>query len=93
LASAQNHAEDVVAPLASNVHLAHHAALNARACVCQPINFVMSLSAMSLGDWLSVNKKVGQAEVAWYIHPKGENGMTVSGFGCQSPSVGNFPYL
>jgi len=34
-------------------------------------------------------EKVGQGEVGWYIHPKGENSMTVCGFGCKNPSVGS----
>ena len=25
--------------------------------------------------------------MGWYIHPKGENSMTVCGFGCKNPSV------
>jgi len=43
LVSAQNHAEDVVAPLTSNVCKMHPAALNAIACTCQ--QFVMSFPA------------------------------------------------
>ena len=32
---------------------------------------------------------MGQGEVGRYIHPKGENSMAVSGFGCKNPSVGS----
>jgi len=46
----------------------------------------MSLPALSLGDWFRVRaERVGQGEVSWYIHPKGENSMTVCGFGCKIP--------
>jgi len=34
-------------------------------------------------------ERVGQGEVGWYIHPKGENSMAVCGFGCINPSVGS----
>ena len=51
-------------------------------CVKQ---FVMSLPAKYLGAWLSVSRKVGQGEVGWYRHPKGENSMVVSGFGYKIP--------
>jgi len=44
--------------------------------------FVISLPAMSLGDWFSVSRKGGTGEVGWYIHPKGENSRAVCGFGC-----------
>jgi len=27
-------------------------------------------------------QRVGQGEVGWYIHPKGENSTAVCGFGC-----------
>ena len=33
---------------------------------------------------------MGQGEVGWYIHPKGENSTAVCGFGCKkNPSVGS----
>ena len=52
LVSAQNHAEDVVAPLTSNVCI-----------ICSIIiyvkHFVMSLPTMSFGDWFSVSRKGG----------------------------------
>jgi len=51
---------------------------------------------MSLGDWFSVSidylhtipnmvraEWVEQGEVGWYIYPKDENSMAVSGFGCK----------
>jgi len=28
-------------------------------------------------------ERVGEGEVGWYIHPKGENSMAVCGFGCK----------
>ena len=34
-------------------------------------------------------ERVGQGEVGWYIHPKGEKSMAVCGFGCINPSVGS----
>jgi len=42
LVLAQNHAEDMVAPLTSNVCKMHPAALNAIACTCQTICDVIS---------------------------------------------------
>ena len=47
LVSAQNHAEDVVAPLTFNVCIMRHTALNSIACSVK--QFVMSLPPMSLG--------------------------------------------
>ena len=45
--------------------------------------------AMSLGDQFIVsrNKKggTGGGVCNWYVHPKGENSMAVSGFGCKNP--------
>jgi len=34
-------------------------------------------------------ERVGQGEVGWCTHPKGENSMAVCGFGCKYPSVGS----
>ena len=31
-----------------------------------------------------MRRKGGQGEVGWYVHPKGENSMAVSGFGCKT---------
>jgi len=56
-------------------------ALNAIAYTVCIKQFVVSLPAISLGDWFSV---VGKGEVGWYIHPKGENSMAVCGFGLKS---------
>jgi len=50
---------------------------------------VMSLPALSLGDWFSESRKGGIGEVGWYIYPKGENSMAVCGFGCKNPSIGS----
>jgi len=30
--------------------------------------YVMSLPAMSLGDWFSVSRKGGTGEVGWFMH-------------------------
>ena len=58
LVSPQNHAEDMIAPLTSNVYITHHAALNAIAsCLCQTISD--ALPARSLEDWFSVSRKGG----------------------------------
>ena len=47
----------------------------------------MSLPALSLGDWFSVSRKVGQGEVGWYIHPKSETaGLCVGGLVVKSLS-------
>ena len=93
LVSAQNHAEAKVAPLITNVYIPCFAALNAIACTCQTI-------VMSLRDWFSVSidylwceQMVGQGEVGWYIYPKGENSMAVSGFGCKILQEGHFSYF
>jgi len=60
------------------------------------VGFVMSLPAVSLGDWFSVSRNGGTGE-GWvgiyYIHPKGENNMAVSGFGCKIPLAGSFLIL
>ena len=69
--------QDLVSAQTSNVCITHHAALNA----VRAKQFVMSLPAMSLGDWFSMSRKVGRGEVGWYIHPKSENSMVVCGFG------------
>jgi len=34
-------------------------------------------------------ERVGQGEVGWYIHPKGEKSMAVCEFGFKNPSVGS----
>jgi len=47
-----------------------HATLNALAYIVCVKQFVMSLPAISLGDWFSVSRKGGTGEVGWYIHPK-----------------------
>jgi len=75
---------DLVSAQTSNVCITHHAALNA----VHAKQFVMSLPAMSLGDWFSMScRKVGRGEVGWYIHPKSENSMVVCGFGCVSAQM------
>ena len=51
--SAQNHAEEVVAPIHSNVMY--------KLCVEQS---VMSFPAISLGDWFSVNRNRGE----WVVY-------------------------
>ena len=80
---------NLVSAQTSTVCITHHAALNATAYIVCVKQSVMSLPAISLGDWFSVSRKGGQGEVGWYIHPKGENSMAVCGFGCKNPSVGS----
>ena len=73
LVSAQNDAEDMVAPLTINVCITHHAALNAITCSYMSNN---SLPATSLGFSVSrKNRTLGGG--GWCIHPKGENSMPV----------------
>jgi len=52
----------------------------------------MSLPAMSLGDWFSVSRKGGMGELGWYIHLKGINSTSVSGFGCKIPQQGHLSH-
>jgi len=79
---------DLVSAQTSNVCITHHAALNAIAyIVCVKQVFCDVTSSNFLG---SVGAEmVGEGEVGWYIHPKGENSMAVFGFGCINPSVGS----
>ena len=75
----------MVAPLIANVYITCHAALNAIACMCQTVCDVTSsnvLESVSI-DYLWCKQMVGQGKVGWYIHPKGDNSMAVSGFGCK----------
>ena len=57
------------------------------ACLCVK-QFVMSLPAMSLGDWFSVSKK-GGTEGGGLVYTQVENSMAVHGFGHKNPSVGS----
>jgi len=73
MVSAENHAQDMVAPLVANVCITHHATLNTTACVKQ---CAMSLPAMSLGDWFSVIRKggIGGGELVYtQVYQKGES--------------------
>ena len=50
---------DLVSAQTSTVCITHHAALNAIAYIVCVRQFVMSLPAISLGDWFSVSRKGG----------------------------------
>jgi len=50
---------DLVSAQISNVCITHHAALNPIAYIVCVKQFVMSLPAVSLGDWFSVSQKGG----------------------------------
>ena len=54
--------------------------------------FVMSLPAISLGDWFCMSRK-DRTEGGGLVHPKGEYSMAVSGRGCENSSVGPFSYF
>ena len=73
---------DLVSAQTSNVCITRPAALKAIAYIVCVKEFVMSLPAISLGDWFSVSRRVGQGEVGQYI-----NSMAMSEFGCKNPSV------
>ena len=81
---------DLVSAGTPNVYITRHAALNAIAYIVGVKQFVMSLPAISLGDWFSVSRKGGTGGgglvyIYIYMYPKGENSMTVCGFGCKNP--------
>ena len=89
LVSAQNHAENMVAPITANICITCHATL---ACMCQTICYVTSSNV--LGRLVQCEQK-GWDRGRWvgiYIYPKGENNMKVSGFGCEFPQYGHFSY-
>ena len=50
---------DLVSAQISNVCITQHAALNAIACIVCVKQFVMSLPAISLGEWFGVSRKSG----------------------------------
>ena len=54
-----------------NVCITHRAALNAIAYIVCVKRFVMSLPAISLGDWFSVNRKGGTGGGGLVYTPKG----------------------
>jgi len=62
----------------------HHAALNAIACMCQTICVVTSSNV--LGRLVQCEQKGWDRGRCVGIHPKGENSMAVSGFGCKDSS-------
>jgi len=81
----------MVAPLTANVCITCHETFSFKCysmivCVKQ---FVISLPAISLGDWFFVSRKGGTGG-GGLVYPKGENNMTVSGFGYENPSLGPF---
>ena len=74
-------------PLTANVRITCQAALNATACMCQTICDDTSSNVL---ERLVQCEQIG--EVGWYVHPKGENSMAASGFGCNNRSAGSFSY-
>jgi len=62
---------DLISAQTSNVCITRHAPLNAIAYIVCVKQFVMSLPAISLGDWFSVNGKGGTGVSActlqWYV--------------------------
>ena len=61
---------DLVSAQTSNVHNSH-AALNAIAYIVCVKQFLMSLPAISLGDWFSVSRKGGTGGGGLVYTPKG----------------------
>ena len=62
---------DLVSAQISNVCIIRHAALNAIAYIVCVKQFVMSLPAISLGDWFSVSRKGGTGGGGLVYTPKG----------------------
>jgi len=62
---------DLVSAQNFNVCITHHAALNAIAYFVCVKQFVMSLPAISLGDWFSVSRKGGTGGGGLVYTPKG----------------------
>jgi len=64
---------DLVSAQISNVCITRLAALNAIACIACVNQFVMSLPAIFLGDWLSVSRKggTGGGGLVYTCTPKG----------------------
>jgi len=62
---------DLVSAQISNVCITRHAAINAIAYIVCVKQFVMSLPAISLGDWFSVSRKGGTGGGGLVYTPKG----------------------
>ena len=56
---------------------------------CEILNFsiMMSYLAISLGDWLGMNRQCWKGGGGW-ANPEGANSMAVSGLGREKPLVG-----
>ena len=62
---------DLLSAPISTVCITRHAALNAIAFIVCVKQFVMSLPAISLGDWFSVSRKGGTGGGGLVYTPKG----------------------
>jgi len=63
---------DLVSAQTSNVCITRHAPLNAIAYIVCVKQFVMSLLAISLGDWFSMSRKGGTGGGGLVYTPKSE---------------------
>jgi len=74
----------LVSAQTSNVCITCHTALNAIGYIVSN-NLWCHFQQFPWGIGSVGAERVGQGEVGWYIHPKGENRVAVCGFSCKIP--------